>query len=682
MMIVLGYLTIVSVCSTCYISEYEHVFFVKDQAVLNCLWIILAITAAVLAKKYVHISDDILRRIEIACLITLTFILLYFVFSSQLKPIYDQNKIFQIAGRMYEHDYIDFVPSGYAQRCDNQWGILLFLLGIFKLFGNQNLLILQIINVISIIIAIVFIPKICDRAANQRTGSLIGIVLCFFIPLWGYATFIYGTLPSYALAITACYFLIVYIEEHKIKDAVLMGLCIGAAITLKTNSVIFWIAIMLFLLLQTILQKRPRILLSVLWLVIVYFGSAFIVNQSIASITELPHEGLPRTAQMAMSLQDNSMKTSGWYNGYMESVYEENGYLHNQTNQAAVENIKASLEGFIANPSYAAGFFVRKIVSQWNEPTFESLFIQTRRESLVEPPGYLDLLLHNNQGNPFVTDMMDVMQTLILFGAFFFFLNDSKNRNVMKYLPAVIILGGFFFHIIWEANSQYIITYFILLIPYAVLGYLNGSDCVCEMITVHSAKNRFFYEICIFIGLVLVINVLPQNDLTSVLKPHWNDEEYAEYRSEYEEAFRPISYGRYFISPYDANDEIMGLPEASAEEGTSIELYTLDSQRDDRVLISPCEGGYHLRRQESQLVFDVAGGVVEPGGMLQQWRYIGEDGQVFHFADAGDDAYFILCGERCAVTYDQGSRKVKLEEFIGKENQMWRIRKNREKTDE
>ena len=34
----------------------------------------------------------------------------------------------------------------------------------------------------------------------------------------------------------------------------------------------------------------------------------------------------------------------------------------------------------------------------------------------------------------------------------------------------LIFVGGFIFHIIWEAKGQYTLQYFILLIPYAAYG--------------------------------------------------------------------------------------------------------------------------------------------------------------------------------------------------------------------
>ena len=44
---------------------------------------------------------------------------------------------------------------------------------------------------------------------------------------------------------------------------------------------------------------------------------------------------------------------------------------------------------------------------------------------------------------------------------------------------ALVILGGFAFHTFWEAKSQYIFPYFVILLPYGAAGI---SDIVDTML--------------------------------------------------------------------------------------------------------------------------------------------------------------------------------------------------------
>ena len=45
-----------------------------------------------------------------------------------------------------------------------------------------------------------------------------------------------------------------------------------------------------------------------------------------------------------------------------------------------------------------------------------------------------------------------------------------------------MFIGGFLFHMLWEAKCQYTTSYFILLIPYSMRGYLQLSKIVQEFI--------------------------------------------------------------------------------------------------------------------------------------------------------------------------------------------------------
>lgn len=45
-----------------------------------------------------------------------------------------------------------------------------------------------------------------------------------------------------------------------------------------------------------------------------------------------------------------------------------------------------------------------------------------------------------------------------------------RTSSLLPYVGLVAVLGGFLFHMVWEANSRYIFPYFLLLLPYAARG--------------------------------------------------------------------------------------------------------------------------------------------------------------------------------------------------------------------
>ena len=71
-----------------------------------------------------------------------------------------------------------------------------------------------------------------------------------------------------------------------------------------------------------------------------------------------------------------------------------------------------------------------------------------------------------------VTDkFINVYQSLIYLGVFLFLGSGLfQKRRITQYTIFVVILGGFLFHILWEAKSRYILPYFIMMIPMAAVG--------------------------------------------------------------------------------------------------------------------------------------------------------------------------------------------------------------------
>ena len=51
----------------------------------------------------------------------------------------------------------------------------------------------------------------------------------------------------------------------------------------------------------------------------------------------------------------------------------------------------------------------------------------------------------------------------------------------------VIFLGGYLFHFVWESGASYTIPYFLVLIPYAVKGYLDLTRGIED--TAHAVKK-------------------------------------------------------------------------------------------------------------------------------------------------------------------------------------------------
>ena len=69
----------------------------------------------------------------------------------------------------------------------------------------------------------------------------------------------------------------------------------------------------------------------------------------------------------------------------------------------------------------------------------------------------------------------NMLQTLIYAGAFLWILLGRRQMSWESLLPGMIVIGGFLFHLVWEAKGQYTVFYFFLLIPYAFWGIREAA---------------------------------------------------------------------------------------------------------------------------------------------------------------------------------------------------------------
>jgi predicted neutral ceramidase superfamily lipid hydrolase len=65
------------------------------------------------------------------------------------------------------------------------------------------------------------------------------------------------------------------------------------------------------------------------------------------------------------------------------------------------------------------------------------------------------------------------MQTMLWLGIVLFILLCHKKVDVVCLFAATGFVGGFMFHMVWEVAPRYAITYVVLLIPYAVIGFVE-----------------------------------------------------------------------------------------------------------------------------------------------------------------------------------------------------------------
>lgn len=488
--VIIGYLLIASIFSTCYLGGYsystasqttevniEHTFYIRDNYIQHI------VVFAVFSLLLMFLKDKGLRKIAehkyfaAAVCVMAGILSLLIVVAGQYYPKYDQWHVIEAAARLNEKVYTDFEVGDYLFVFPFQTGTVLYFQLLSLLFGNMNYVAFQIVNCLWIAFTYYLFVRIADVLWGQGNNECpyrfnVALVGLLFLPYLLYATFLYGTVVGMAFALLSFYMMLLYMHDPKLHYLLICGLSMGIATVVKSNYMIFLIAEVIYLLLKIVSDKTAgfRKALPKLVLIVALFGffiiGRFGVDAYIRSMnggTEV--KGIPMAAWIAMGLQDGKA-APGWYNGYNNAVYIENDFDYDKTAAAVMDEIKRIVSGYPKDIQTSVSFFVKKVSSQWNNPTFQSLWVLEERDG----KDGLAWLLHGT-GRYLYIFWVNLLQTWILAGTLLYAFLRFKKNSVEEIILPITFVGGFVFHLFWEAEGLYAILYFPLLLPLSICGY-------------------------------------------------------------------------------------------------------------------------------------------------------------------------------------------------------------------
>ena len=459
----------------------ERVFLTYDAAWRNLLYLALFAAALFFLGRVskveafirrVNDEPDLYAKWQVGLLGVGTVLAILWVYGNQIVPEQDQLYVMQAADHLNVGNYEDFQPGGYLSMYPNQTGLLLLELLLTKLFGGMNYVVFEAMNGEAYIATLLLLPALAGKLGATPFEKLMTLLAGLFtLPLLFYTSFQYGNLLGLALALGAMYFELNYIEHHRVRDLVLTVLLIVVASAVKNNYLIFLVAIVLHALAEALRKKQVRNALLAVLVIAVY------ALQSWGTTAALEHKtggdlsnGVSTMAFVAMGLQVNPVKCDGWYNEFNKESYIESGYDAEKQGVLAKQSISDSV-AYLKSPGNAGRFFLRKNASQWADPLFQSLWTSQVRQTQNERPGWLQRVL-SPKGSTALGQFLDVLQFWAYAGALFYLIFGRKKEGFFEsLLLQITVLGGFVFHCVWEAKGQYTISYFVLLLPLAVLGF-------------------------------------------------------------------------------------------------------------------------------------------------------------------------------------------------------------------
>lgn len=482
--VVLSVLTFISLISSCFVgldeAGEERIYYFRDYPLVHIVAfaLLMGLLYWVRQKK---ISREKGKKIVKYILWIWGIAALFWVIIYQKDPVHDSRNVLMAATGMRQYNFTSFTEGNYLYAWSGNRKLALCLYLVSFLIGVDNYVLLRMLNVGAFLLIFWLLYKFVDDSWGKETMVPVIQVLacCLFVPLLLYTTLIYGDGYGLALAVSAVYAQLKYFSKRKYKWACLSALLIAAACIVRMNELIVWIAMIVLAIYDVLLTRKWKEgVLYILILVGAVWGINNASEMTLQRITQMRlSDGVPVESWIAMGLQDNDNgRGPGCYNGYNLWSFNGNDYDTEKTRAEARKDIRETLEEFSREPDEAVRFLLRKIAGQWNNPDGE-VFNGTEIKEGDLAAGIK--AVYNEKNIVLIRICMNFLQTWILAGALCYLL-FHREKTEYGWIFLLIFLGGFLFHLFWEASGRYAVPYYVMLIPYACMGMVSVEERIEE----------------------------------------------------------------------------------------------------------------------------------------------------------------------------------------------------------
>lgn len=455
----------------------ENVVYVIDNLPLN---LVMLAACALLFRLLRPIIGRAPTRYLAAgmCLFTLAVGTLW-ILSARSAPGEDAWILADAAGDFARGDYSRLLADEhYFTHSTYQLGFVLYSEIWLRLFGlADGLMPMQGFNLICLcVIQLALVWTAAALFRDRLVTNLTALLLALFLPAILFTTLVYGNLPGLACGVCALAALVRYLQQGQKRYAVLAAAAIALASVLKPNNQILLVAMVLVLGLHLLRERRLfHGVAIVLCVGLTLLSSRLVVKQYEWRSGAAIGSGNPQICWAAMGMNDSYI-APGWYDSeFSYGLFDRNQHDAAATSKEALASIGGRLQTFWRDPDYANGFFFEKIVSQWNEPSYQSIWVSQARPHYGQPNALAAAVYDGDLGWA-VTGYMNAYQQLLFAAATLglWGLLRRERRLPVLLLP-LTIFGGFLYHLIFEAKSQYVLPYVILLIPIAAYGLAGAA---------------------------------------------------------------------------------------------------------------------------------------------------------------------------------------------------------------
>ncbi len=517
----------------------EYTYYTGDYVWLHLMvFVCIAAMTYLLVRKniftrcnrYLTGNDKAFEKIRNICLIIIGIMGAAWVILTQSQAGADQYYVLKAAAGLREHDYSMFMYDGYIAKYTNQIGLLFieYLAGF--IVGDYNYIFWQLLNVVMVVFTYKMLSDIFAIWKLSRLASILLLVLgILFFPWTLYSVFIYGNVAGLFFAVMAFKYTMLYVDtcrdggNMRVSYIAAAGAAMMMSVMVKSNYLIFMIALILYTIAEMLRHKNLKIILVVCAVIAGFAVQAVFPKLVIEKISGCSlNNGASSWTWVDMGLHTITGNTyaDGWYNSRIASLYERNDYDSKKEAQAAKIDVKEYINRYMHDHEAFTSFLSKKIASQWNNPGFQCFWITNVRSSTIEQSSLITGILSLQGGTSFMA-YLNILQSVILLGNVLYAINALFRKALAgaAVLPLTFI-GGFIFHIFWEGKCQYTLPYFVLLLPLSIAGFYYMAKHITDLSQKHLYK-------C---GIILIILVSVTIIFNRFIIINHDDDNYKEYR--------------------------------------------------------------------------------------------------------------------------------------------------------
>lgn len=398
---------------------------------------------------------------------------LWWIFSAERLPMGDQAFIYGGASYFRYGDFSFLKPGGYCHIYPYQLGQISLVELLYHVVEPFQYRPMHVINALAVAGSVYTGYRLVREWSDSfSVEALYCLMISFCFPLFFYASWVYGDILSIFFVLLGFFFLCRYEKREKTGYLAGMVLVLALAQLVRQSTTIVYVALALVTLVRFIRKRDKRLLAAVVLSVMLpmaLFAGIYRMYEMRSGLER--SKGVPTVVTLAMGMQE-SRGGCGWDNNFQKDVYNEAVFDYEKMKETGAREIKDRMLLFAENPGYAAEFYGKKILSQWNGPLYQSVFFTTDYQQSRPPE--TGTLADRISGPAFWTllDICDRMQFVVYLGMLFWFLLAVKReKGILRQLAAVIVIGGFCFSLLWEAKTRYILPYYVFMFPCAAAGY-------------------------------------------------------------------------------------------------------------------------------------------------------------------------------------------------------------------